>query len=77
MDYIAATILILGIYYTGRGKWWGWLISTLATLIWAYIGIVNVLYGMSIMNLIITGINIKNMLNWKRKDNEQITRSVR
>lgn len=68
MDYFAAVLLITAIYFVGKGKWWAWAINIVATLLWSYIGILNGLWGMVGMNMILTIINVKNLIVWFKND---------
>lgn len=64
MDWIAAIILAIGIYFTGKYKWWGWAFSTIATLLWIWIGYKEEVYGMVALNIFLTFINTKNCIDW-------------
>lgn len=72
MDWIAALILAIGIYYTGQYKWWGWLFSIFATLIWIWIGYEKEIYGMVALNVFLTFLNIKNCIRWFRNKKKEI-----
>ena len=70
MDWIAAIILAIGIYFTGKYKWWGWLFSIVATIMWIWLGYVNEIYGMIALNVFLLGLNVVNCIKWFKNEKQ-------
>lgn len=64
IDYIGMFFIAFGVYYTGRKKWFGWLLNIIGQIIYIIVAIKSNLYGLLTLNIILTILALLNLYNW-------------
>jgi len=64
-DWVASAISLVGTYFVGRKKWWGWLIHVVNLGIFTYINVVFALWGFMPLNMMLLVLYLKNSRNWR------------
>jgi nicotinamide riboside transporter PnuC len=55
---------VTGLYFSGKQKWWGWLIGLLSEILWMIYAIVTEQYGFIIFALVYAIVFTKNAYSW-------------
>lgn len=68
MDWIAAIMIALSAYMTGRKNKWGWVASIIGCIIFIWIAISNKIYGMAGLNTFVMILSIINFIKWHKDE---------
>lgn len=55
---------VTGLYFSGKQKWWGWLIGLFSEILWIIYAIVTEQYGFIIFALVYAIVFAKNAYTW-------------
>ena len=64
MDYLAGILTLLGYYFIGIKKWYGWIFSLISNGVWIYIGVNSHLAGLILISIIMLIISLYNAIKW-------------
>jgi len=68
MQYVAGLIELLAKIIIGNKSKWGHIIHLVSGLLWTYVALTAPMYGLLLVTLPATGINIYNFIKWNRED---------
>lgn len=64
MGWIGTIFLILGLWYTGKLRWWGPLLTCVGEAIWVFVSIVRSQLDILVLSLVFLLVSIKNSYHW-------------
>ncbi len=67
MDWIASILTVISAYMLRKLMWQGYAVSLLNQIPWAYLAIVNELYGMLLINVMVAWNSVKGIVEWRAK----------
>ena len=63
-SWLLMAVGVTGVYFSGKQKWWGWLIGFLSEILWMIYAIVTEQYGFIIFAMVYAFIFTKNAYTW-------------
>lgn len=72
MDWVAAFLVILSTWMTGRKNKWGWLVGIVSAGIFITIALDKKIYGMIALDIFLITLNIINFIKWNKDDKRKI-----
>jgi len=72
LDALGALLVITALLIIGEKKWWGWIFSLSAAVVYFFIGIVVGLYFLIGLNIILVCVYTRNLIKWKREAGEKM-----
>ncbi|KKK92678.1 hypothetical protein LCGC14_2700540 [marine sediment metagenome] len=70
MQYLAGFIELLAKIVVGRKCRWGFVIHLIGSLLWTIVALTAPMYGLLIITIPATFVNIYNYFRWKKEDEE-------
>ncbi len=67
LDYLAASLCLVGMFLVGNKKTVGWLINLACAISYMMLGIVLGLTGLVVLNVVMCSVHIRNYLKWRRE----------
>ena len=67
IDWIAGGLEIVAKVVIGRHNRWGWILSMVSGVVWAYIAITWRMYGLLVIVVPAFYVNIRNFYKWSKK----------
>lgn len=68
-SWLLATLGVTGLWFAGNKSIWGWAIGISVQILWLIYAISTAQYGFIFSALAFAGVNIRNLIKWK-KENE-------
>lgn len=66
MDFIAGLIELIAKWIVGNRNKWGFIVHLIGGMLWTYIAITTPMYGLLVITIPATFVNIRNFLKWHK-----------